>query len=925
MGGPGGASPKVNPSHFFSPGDLRREEDFYQSNTCVNCHADVPKNPCNSCHTTQFFASATLLPKPSPCDAEFRWPDFLQTPIPRIRDYPWWVEQNFLSTQLQKPGTPIHPQKIDFGIEIFLKPEQSFKVSDYLFETREDAKIVFAPHLAGQGENLSILLENQSLLELKNIRVTPNAWYGGLLPSNWLQEVIIQEGHPILRAAIGALNLFRNKDNPAYSDVNLQEFIWPTLPIAYDTQSAQVFTGKDYESLKNNSSSTIQRIATTYEIYESQRLPQQIKLSEILQLIADLAKVSKLKKDKGPSALDQAVASLVVRLESIPDEIKYPNFYARFYPDPQKPLSLRIETKGTEKIESINARGELNLAELFIPELLHLGDAHANIKMSYRAGSESLVDIDNIRAYFKPMDYFKDNPRKLGWLFLQEGFVEDGSAVQHMGYDFPPGIHLERLSNDLFQIQANLRFNFNVELPLVGKISLSLPILFMTQIKSDILELITQGNMLDSLKLLPESTLIHLPDLEITRGENAQKQSFSLNLMFTDIPHLMNPNNIGFFDSGFWMSAFLETSQNSPIDNGFIETFIALDKAQDGTYLFQNLLEFFDLRSILHLTLKDKSQISGNIDFDSQSNGNENEINLHASLEQGQNNSVPSRKIVDALHFSRRIKKENNHQQVHYTLDADAFYWGPIGLTHPHVHLLYDEDKMQDGTSRWNIHDYGISANNLTSPTKPSGILRGPLVIRNTAKPHKSLQILFDPTTHQLDISNLGLAFDIKRISIPEIAKFTKRGITGIDLDGRIQGHWKMNSETFAGRGRIVVSGDKEGDIHIRGKNGMRLEAPLNPDDPDRYYQIPLLANTRFVMGRLKAFDPKKEQLQGHFHLTTLVDWLALKALGIEWNEHDEFTFDFDHLPYSERGYATKIREFFTFIAAQNRKTEAKP
>ncbi len=146
MGGPGGAN--VKPKVFHQAIDFSiREDDFYRSSSCGNCHQSIPVNSCSQCHDSKVFLSDTLLPKPSPCNAESRWPEFAQSKIPHIQDYPWWINQNFLSTSLQKPSNPIQPEKIDFGIEVFLKPGIPFQInSDYTLETMDQAKIVFAPH-----------------------------------------------------------------------------------------------------------------------------------------------------------------------------------------------------------------------------------------------------------------------------------------------------------------------------------------------------------------------------------------------------------------------------------------------------------------------------------------------------------------------------------------------------------------------------------------------------------------------------------------------------------------------------------------------------------------------------------------------------------------------------------------------------------
>jgi len=852
-----------------------------------------------------------------------RWPAHLQESIPQIRQFPWWVEQNHLSTQIKKEGNPISPKKIDFGIEIFLKAGQSFQVTDYKFETQEMAKIIFAPHLAGKGDHLSLLMEGQKLLTLQNIRVKPSNWYGGMLPDNWLQEVGVKDGHLFLRAAIGALNLFRNTNNPSYSDIDLQPFVLPQLPIAYDEKSGKVYRCEEYQSAKAGDEASTRKIQATFEICENGQLPTLVKLSDILSLIQDFGKMAEAKKkaglpEEGPSALSQAVSSLVFKLDTLPDEIKYPNFYAKFHSNPQAPLHLEVETKGLDQLEHIDAHGSLDLDELFIPGALHLDSTQLDFNLSYWAGREMGLHLDGIHARLKPFAYLGDNPRKLGWLQIREGEVWDGEPLEYQGIHFLPGIHLQQISPDTLQLQVNLNLHAKVSAPWIGEVEIDTPFLFQTEIKADPLSLLSAQASASgdspSASIIPQSTIFYLPGLHLRGGAEAAPR-YETNLILTDIPALIQPAQATTMQSGFWASFILQDAEKSEVKDGFVEGFFPLALNDKGQYDLASLQSYASADASLNFSLAKSGKIAGDLHFSTLTDGNTREMLLQASAERFDGSKKGPTPILKDFQIRSARSEEGGVTQQDIAFDASALYWGPIGLTFPHIKLSYSEVRREDGSLARTVQSLEASANKKTSPYRPSGLVRGPITLRNLSSKKSPLQIILDPQGQQAQIKNLALGFNVQRITLPAVSRATHRAISGIDLDGRILGHWDFNTETYAGKGRILIRGDQEGDIHFRGTDGRRLEAALNPEDPNRLYELPLLADTRFVIDRLRPFDAEKEQLQGHFHLSTLVDWLALKALGIEWNEHDEFEFDFDHLPYSEKGYAAKIRQFFTYIA----------
>ena len=148
--------------------------------------------------------------------------------------------------------------------------------------------------------------------------------------------------------------------------------------------------------------------------------------------------------------------------------------------------------------------------------------------------------------------------------------------------------------------------------------------------------------------------------------------------------------------------------------------------------------------------------------------------------------------------------------------------------------------------------------------------------------------------------------------------------ISSVDVDGRIQGHWTLDTESYAGKGKIVFRGDSQGDIFLRDSSGRRIEARLNPQAPDRLYEIPLLADSTWTIDRVDGIDFDRQRINGHFLLTTLIDYMVFQIFGVNWNEHDEVTFEYDHMPYTAKGFDTKIGEFFQQVAEEQKKDAQK-
>src|SRR4029453_658639 len=327
MGEHGGAVLVQNP---VSPSEYSKNpEDYYSSTSCVNCHSPVPKKE-NISGADGFFL------RPSPCPAEMQWPSYLQTPIRNIETYPWWIHQNYLFTRMQKETPPVLPKKLDLGLTLFMKNGVTVPLSNDLeLRTRENSSISFKPIPSGQGQDFSLLLENQTLFQTENISAHLPRWYDFIIPTNLIQTLAIRDGHPIVTAAVGALNLFRSRSNPLFSEFDILDQVLPQLPVAFHTKTGKTVNLKEFQALDVTEARKYHRIEVLFEAARSGRIPGRLRLDDLYHLVRDFQESSQKAKENGVppadfSKLAALISSVRLTVGLTPDEVNHPGVYMKF-------------------------------------------------------------------------------------------------------------------------------------------------------------------------------------------------------------------------------------------------------------------------------------------------------------------------------------------------------------------------------------------------------------------------------------------------------------------------------------------------------------------------------------------------------------------------------------------------------------------
>jgi hypothetical protein len=924
MGGQGGAA--VKPTQYVS--DFQQNpQDYYSSTSCVNCHSSPPETTCIQCHKT---TPETYLPRPSPCSAEFRWPKYLETPIRDIDRYPWWIHQNFLTTQMKKEDFPVTPKKLDLGVVVLLKEDAKVPLPDIELRTQKNALISFKPILSGEAQDFNFLLENQTLFSTQNVSAHQRAWYDPLIPQTLIQTLSVRDGHPLLTAAVGVLNLFRSRSNPLNTEFDLIDNLLPNLPVAYQEKTGETRTWAEFGALSKEEKRKYHRIEIFYEAARSARLPERIRLHDLYHLIRDLQEASRKAKENGAqpsdfSKLSALISSIQLKIGMIPEQILDPNVYIKFRDAPgANDIQLDLQTDGVMGLQSVLTHGSLRMDEVFLPGIANFGSSQVDFKLSMDSQGQINAVIDHIDSEIRPMGYAKGNPRKIGLIELKTGTIRDGEPTSFKGLSFQPGIRMEGIGNDQHRLQANLNLDMTLAVPLLGEIRLTGPVLIQTNFKKvEVTQTNDAGNSQKETRYLPipESTVVALPGLEIKWGNFLIPSIIKGTLLFTDIPSLKTPTHLSTVSSGFFGKMQADQIQYGMMEKGDVELSLPINRGSDGLYDISGFRENPQFQTVLQLLKKDKTQIDGEMNLLSEVKDKQKDYKLRVSLEhRDESGMMLLAPLIDKGLFTYSTQNDSstlNKTQIDFS--ADSLWLDPVGITSPKFNLGFVENQTENGLLDWTIHSLQVSGNPWGSKGPSQGIFRGPFWIKTLPPKDQNLIVRFDSNERLLDVKNLKVGFDFKQVAIPGLAKATKGALTGLDVDGRVQGFWSMDTESYKGRGQIIFQGDKEGDLHLRDKKGQRIEGRLNPDDPDRLYEIPLLADTTWTIDRIDGVDFDRERINGHFILKTLIDWMAFQAMGIYWNEHDQVEFTFDHLPYTNAGFDRKISEYFQSLSQETK------
>lgn len=834
------------------------------------------------------------------------------------------------------------------GVEIYLKPDSRVEFSDKALETRQGSIIFFKPVLGGQGQDLYVLLENQKLLQIQNVSGHVSNWWDVLLPQSLIHTVEVKDGHPTLTMAIGPLNLLRSKQNPSYTEIDLTDKVLPLLPVVYSKETGKTLNKEEFDALSVDEKRKYQRLELLYETVQAGRLPERLRFEDLYHLALNLQQASKIAQKLGATPADLSkvnslISMIKLNLSLTPEEFSSPNLYMRFrdVPDANQ-LTVNLSTDGIKGIQSFGSSGRINLEEFFIPSILHLGGTTADLKIMMGPQGVLQASLDHLESEIKTNDYFK-TPRKLGLLQIKSGTLKDGPPVTLDGYEWKPGIHFDSLGTDQYVLQMNLQVNATVTLPLLGDVQVNTPVLFRTTFKREEVEKKDGDKVkkVDVLKLAAGTTLAILPGLDLQWGSPLLGQSVKGTLTITDIAPvlsgkaLLTPPSSGFlvkFDAENVVmgpfAGFASPLQSvlGPLHSGEVAVSVPIPKGSDGYYDFDGFKDLPQFESALHFMRRDFTQLDGKLSL--LSTKKDEQVNYHFDMSLDRLDETGT-KVLDPfiqkgnLNIASRTFSPGS-QSMDIDFSANSLWLDPLGMQSPKFNFSFSTNQIENGLIDWSIKSFDFSGNPVSGKPFPAGLFQGPFFIKTLPIKDQNLAIVVDDNNRLVDIKNLKVGFDFQKIVPPGIATNTGGKITSVDVDGRIQGYWSMDTDSFKGKGKIVFQGDKEGDVHLRDGSGNRIEARLNPKDPDRVYEVPLMADTTFTIDRIDGIDEQKERINGHFVLKTLIDFMVLQILGIHWNQHDQVTFEYDHQPYSKKGFDLKIQEFFNQVAQEQKSVPVK-
>ncbi|MBL7684693.1 MAG: hypothetical protein JNK65_01495, partial [Deltaproteobacteria bacterium] len=564
MGGPGGASQSFHSYLFDCPSPT---QDYYLTSSCVNCH-NPPTHSKSNPILIQEDTKGICLPKPSPCPAEIRWPEHLQSPIKEIKKYPWWIYQNYLSTQMQEKQLALTPKAIESSIVVYLNPGQEISFDGYKVKTQQGSLVFFNPEFAGQGQNFNLILEGKKLIESQSVSGHSDNAFDALLPKSYIQTIEMKDGHPLLNLAVGPLNLLRSKNNPSYIEYDLMDKITPLLPVAFHLITHETLKLDEYEKLSSNEKKNYQRFTVLYSIAVNKKFPEKIRAEDLFQLYQEFQKPESSSSEKKVAQknplLDHLVQSLFINIKVLPDKWINENLYIKFnHQKESEGLNFAIRTQGISEINSLESKTKIDLEELFIPHVIDLKNVSGNLEIKIDEQGKTRLSLNNFYSQIGSIDFLKSNLRKIGLVELKEGSIQDGPSISTEKVHYEPGIHIASLEKNTFQFQTNLVIHAKVALPFFGEVEISTQCVGSFQFRK--IEIQSEnGEKKNSFELIPQTT--HFSFLNLETKKSPLQKWFKGELQLSDVNvSSLNNEESNSFEIQLKMNEF---SQTNPLSSG---------------------------------------------------------------------------------------------------------------------------------------------------------------------------------------------------------------------------------------------------------------------------------------------------------------------------------------------------------------------
>lgn len=520
-----------------------------------------------------------------------------------------------------------------------------------------------------------------------------------------------------------------------------------------------------------------------------------------------------------------------------------------------------------------------DLTDLFIPHLLDLGPSSAKLELRYGSDQNLWLELSPMKIQGEAM--------MLGGTQVESWQIQSGSsATNELGEMILPGvrIHLDAHS-DRIHWEANLEIGMQVHLPYLGLTGIRMQVLASTQLEWKNQEI----------RFWPGKTHLELKDLEILPEDALAPWLEATQFILSDKTNIP-------FSGVTWQSRPMELrlKGRTPFDQGFSwEGKVHLPIQIDGSYdlaALPNRLElegsgsledsqgvpyFFQAHLAPGTPVAEADSWQLALDLQRQGPSGLKDLIRGGHLEWSLGQGFTGTKLGHVEFQSQfldlaALKLQDNHFELHWELLPS-----PMGTTQ----LKFSRLKLSADAS----------------PNR-GGLFRGPMTLEQRAG--KVIRFNWDPESRELAWRDLDVGFALKKLdAVPrKLRRKLNPSMRYVGMDGRIRGHFRLwvpeDGRKLKGRGRMVLRGDRWGDVYWQDRYGRRVGEPL-------------IRETRWKMTRLSRVKWNRHYALGRFHLDTLINPASILQKDPEPSSEDSLE------AYDLRGRKLKPHEF-QFIMSHN-------
>ncbi|MFO1463882.1 MAG: hypothetical protein U1F66_08880 [bacterium] len=926
-----------------------------------------------------------FLPSPSECPAEIFWPDTLKVPQEFVRQNTFMRGQNFLDTLLRsrQGGFPLEVKDTSLGFYLGLKGPAEFP--KLKLGVPHDASLCAGPATGtGSGfdacEGLEVelkdadigvnlegldLLSAQQLdlgiakvlgLEVKKASVRDghllvtfklnNPFFNAGLPLAYTNDGLLQKLNPTVRKLLQTAK--PNPYDPDLHDIDVTDLLLEKMPVAYRASDGKGYTYAEYQAEPDKLG--LKTVSYLFNIAREGKLPARLSFNQLYEAGEELRKNLKpaeKKQDDGQKELLQKLLDTIsVRAKLHPNRVLLNKLFVEFEDTPGKNLIETQLTLHNLKEADVLLTAPLQISRLYSPGAVDILNLSGDLGMSFHTQGDSELRLDNLAMelgrleyigtkdkgppgllglFGKLQEHFKYDPSKPGKFAILGGRITSVPDLLNNPLTALPALRVVGNPETGFQTELNLRLDaVRLRLPTLGEVTIngdiSASARFIKQVEVKVTE---DGKTVEIPHWVPEPNSLTLRlenlDLATQKGQHWSRASIEISDVNTwQLPSSTAPSWLNLKVSAPEMSGSAYRSLR-------VDGYLPIPRGPDGLYDFAALAQSFGGELLMHAIRVAGNPEDWNLKFDGTLQPEYTKLRIALDSTETDPAGALKRRPIEGLqiNFQRDLVGEKTYYLLH--AEAKQVDFPGIRLNFPKFDLSSTLEPTKNGGSLYTVSEFDLSANPWKSVPN-QGLIQGPIWARLVGAKRKALTIEIDGKSPTFEIKNLYLDFGLLGITPEKLALATKGRITGVDIDGALRGNWKMDYEKFSGKGILTLAGDSggEGDLHLRGADGLRL-VKEDPRDPTRLVEIPIFSKTVWTLWNIRGVDPANERINGSFQLSTKVDPAFARVFGviIDNGKLINWMMNHDHLPYTAMGYTKKMEEYISAKAAEDRKEAA--